>query len=135
MKCMVNHRLPAHRSSDVKSNRNKLLQRQPSRVRSTNLAFDVSFIISGWEETSFHVLCECETLASLRHTYLGSFVLDPEDIKQLSIGAIWNFAKGTGLLQLSIEHGAQSVFDMFHTVVLVHKYYLIVRLAQQPYER
>jgi hypothetical protein len=39
-----------------------------------------------------------EALASLRHTYLGSFILDPEDIKKLSLGAIWNFAKGTGLL-------------------------------------
>jgi hypothetical protein len=37
-------------------------------------------------------------LTSLRHTYLGSFFLDPEDITKLSIGAIWNFAKGTGLL-------------------------------------
>jgi len=25
------------------------------------------------EETSVHTLCECEALASLRHTYLGSF--------------------------------------------------------------
>jgi len=30
--------------------------------------------------------------------YLGCFFLDPEDIRKLSIGAIWNFAKGTGLL-------------------------------------
>ena len=29
--------------------------------------------------------------------YLGSFFLDPEDIKSLSLGAIWNFSKGTGL--------------------------------------
>jgi hypothetical protein len=50
------------------------------------------------EETSVHVLCECETLASLRQTYLSSFFLDREDIRKLSIGAIWNFAKGTGLL-------------------------------------
>jgi hypothetical protein len=42
--------------------------------------------------------CECEALASLRYTYLGSFFLEPEDIRKLSIGAIWNFAKGTGLL-------------------------------------
>jgi hypothetical protein len=49
------------------------------------------------EETSVHTLCECEALASLIHTYLGSFFLDPEDIWKLSIGAIWNFAKGTGL--------------------------------------
>jgi hypothetical protein len=36
-----------------------------------------------------------EALASLRHTYLGSFFLDPEDIRR---GAIWNFGKGKGLL-------------------------------------
>jgi hypothetical protein len=50
------------------------------------------------EETSFHILCECEALASLRYTYLGSFFLDPEAIRALGMRAIWNFAKGTGLL-------------------------------------
>jgi hypothetical protein len=48
------------------------------------------------EETSVHILCECEALASLRHVYLGSFFLDPDDIRKLGMGAIWNFAKGTG---------------------------------------
>jgi len=48
------------------------------------------------EETSVHILCECEALASLRRMYLGSFFLDPGDVRKLSIGAIWNFAKGTG---------------------------------------
>jgi len=52
----------------------------------------------GKEETSVHILCECEVLASLRHTHLGFFFLDSEDIRKLRIGAIWNFAKGTGLL-------------------------------------
>jgi len=50
------------------------------------------------EETSVHILCECEALVSLRHVHLCCFFLDPEDIRKLSIGAIWNFAKGTGLL-------------------------------------
>jgi hypothetical protein len=50
------------------------------------------------EETSVHILCECEALASLIHAYLGSLFLDPEDIMSLSIGAIWKFGKGTGLL-------------------------------------
>ena len=50
------------------------------------------------EESSVHVLCECEALASLRHIHLGSFFLDPEDIRVLGVGAIWNFVKGTGLL-------------------------------------
>jgi len=48
--------------------------------------------------TSAHILCECEALASLRHTYLVSFFLDPEDIRVLGVGAIWNLVKGTGLL-------------------------------------
>jgi len=50
------------------------------------------------EETSLHILCECEALASHRHAYLGSFFLDPEDIRELGVGAIWNFAKGIELL-------------------------------------
>jgi hypothetical protein len=50
------------------------------------------------EETSVQILCECETLASLKHAYLGSFFLDPENIRVLGMGAMWNFAKGTGLL-------------------------------------
>ena len=29
------------------------------------------------EETSVHILCECETLASLRYTHLGSFFFGP----------------------------------------------------------
>jgi len=36
-------------------------------------------------------------LASFRHAYLGSFFLEPEDIKSISLGAIWNFTKATGL--------------------------------------
>jgi hypothetical protein len=35
------------------------------------------------EETSVHILCKCESLASLRHMHLGSFFLDPEDIRVL----------------------------------------------------
>jgi hypothetical protein len=39
------------------------------------------------EQTSVHIWCECEALASLRCTYLGSFFLEPEDIRKLSTGA------------------------------------------------
>ena len=35
-------------------------------------------------ETSAHILCECEALALLRHAYLGSFFLEPEDINRLT---------------------------------------------------
>jgi len=44
------------------------------------------------------MFCDFEALASLRHSYLGSFFLDPEDIRKRNIGTIWKFAKGTGLL-------------------------------------
>jgi hypothetical protein len=50
------------------------------------------------EETSTHILCECEALASHSHMHLASFFLDLEDIRVLGVGAIWNCAKGTGLL-------------------------------------
>ena len=49
------------------------------------------------EETSTHILCECEDLAGLRHRYLGSFFLQPEDVKSISLGAIWSFSKAAGL--------------------------------------
>ena len=40
------------------------------------------------EENSANILCECEALASSRHRYLGSFLLEPEVIKSISLGAI-----------------------------------------------
>ena len=40
---------------------------------------------------------ECEALASLRHAYLGSLSLEPEDIRCLGLGAIWNYSKVAGL--------------------------------------
>jgi hypothetical protein len=49
------------------------------------------------DETSAHVICRCEALASSRHTYLGSFFLEPTDIKHVSLGAIWRFGRAVGL--------------------------------------
>ena len=49
------------------------------------------------DETSAHILCEREALASLRHVYRGFFFLEPEDIKSISLGVIWNLSKATGL--------------------------------------
>jgi hypothetical protein len=49
------------------------------------------------DETLAHILCECEALASLIHAYLGFFFLDPENVQIISLGAILNFSKGTGL--------------------------------------
>jgi hypothetical protein len=49
------------------------------------------------KETSAHNLWDCGALASLQHAYLGSFFLEPEDIKSISLGGIQNFSKVTGL--------------------------------------
>jgi hypothetical protein len=56
------------------------------------------------EETSAHVLCECEALASRRHAYLGSFFLEPGDVKNLNLGAIWNYSKAVGLPRFDMGH-------------------------------
>jgi hypothetical protein len=56
------------------------------------------------EETSAHILCECETLASLRHAHLGSLFLEPEDIQSISLGAIWSFSNASGLPWLDMGH-------------------------------
>jgi Fe2+ transport system protein FeoA len=53
------------------------------------------------EEMSVPISCECEALAALKHTGLCYFFLDPEDVRKLSIGAMWNFGKRKGLLYLS----------------------------------
>ena len=50
------------------------------------------------EETSAHILCECEALASLRHAHLGSFFLEPEHIRRIGLRAIWTYSRATGLL-------------------------------------
>jgi hypothetical protein len=59
------------------------------------------------EETSAHVLCECEALAALRHVHLDSFFLDPEDDKNLSLGLSGTLAKEQGYLDLVSDYGAQ----------------------------
>jgi hypothetical protein len=48
------------------------------------------------EETSAHILCECEALASLRHAHQGSFFLEQRDIQNMSLGAIRDFGEATG---------------------------------------
>jgi hypothetical protein len=57
---------------------------------------------SGAEDTSVHI-CWCEFLALLRYAYLG-FFLEPEDIKRVSLGVIWNFGKATGLPYIVMGH-------------------------------
>jgi hypothetical protein len=41
--------------------------------------------------------CQCEALASLNHSYLGSSFLESGDILSINLGAIWSFSKAAGL--------------------------------------
>ena len=36
--------------------------------------------------------------------YLGSFLLEPEDIKSIGLGAIWNCCRAVGLSLLEMGH-------------------------------
>jgi hypothetical protein len=56
------------------------------------------------EETSAHILCKWEALASLRHAYLCSFFLESKDIQSISLGAIWSFSKASGLPWSDMGH-------------------------------
>jgi hypothetical protein len=49
------------------------------------------------DQPSAHILCEGEALASLRRAFLDYFFLEPDDIKNISLGVIWKFGKVTGL--------------------------------------
>ena len=59
------------------------------------------------EETLVHVICTCESLASLKHSYLCPFYLDPEDVRKLNIRSSGTLLKEQGFSNLVIEHGAQ----------------------------
>jgi len=53
------------------------------------------------EENSAHVSCECEAVVALRHSYLGSFCLNLEDVRSLSLGE--NLVKEQGSHDLDIR--------------------------------
>jgi len=49
------------------------------------------------EETSVHILCECEALDSLIHAYLGSFVFGPTGYCKSNSGGQQELQQITGL--------------------------------------
>ena len=58
---------------------------------------DPAVLYAGSVDAPGHVLCACEALATLRHTCLCSFSMDPENVRNLNLRAVWNFIKGPGL--------------------------------------
>ena len=57
------------------------------------------------EETSANTVCRSEAPATLTHTHLDSFFLDPENVRHLNLGVIWNFIKGTDSHELDFSFG------------------------------
>jgi hypothetical protein len=55
------------------------------------------------DETTAHIVCRCEALESFSLVYLG-FFLEPENIKSVYLGAIWNLSKATGLPYIVMGH-------------------------------
>jgi hypothetical protein len=41
------------------------------------------------EKNAGRILCECEAFTTLRHTHLGSFFSDLDDVRSPTLGAIW----------------------------------------------
>jgi len=60
-------------------------------------------------ERSAHILCECEALASLRHVNMGSFLLEPEDIRILDFASHQALWKDCGAPM--IRYGTQSALS------------------------
>jgi hypothetical protein len=56
------------------------------------------------DETSAHILCQCEALASIRHAHLGSSFLEPEDIKIQNLGPSGTSARQQGSLEGCLGH-------------------------------
>ena len=65
------------------------------------------------EETSAHILCDCEDLASLWHAYLGCFLLEPVDIRSLGLGSIWSYRNITGLPWYNMGHKGPVLFKTY----------------------
>jgi hypothetical protein len=59
------------------------------------------------EETSVHILYECEASASHRRANLGSFLMNSEDIRKLSLGATGTLVKEQGSFNLVRDYGVQ----------------------------
>ena len=43
------------------------------------------------------------------HMYLGSFFLELEDIRNIGLGAIWNFGKAIGLPRFDMGHKGPAI--------------------------
>jgi len=48
-------------------------------------------------------------MATLRHAYFDSFFLVPEVVRSISLEAVWNFSKGTGLRRLVLQITGEKV--------------------------
>jgi hypothetical protein len=52
-------------------------------------------------ETVQHIICCCEALTRQRFNVLGSLVVEPTDVRTVSVRDLCLFIRGTGLRNLS----------------------------------
>jgi hypothetical protein len=71
------------------------------------------------KETSAHVFCECEVLATLRHTYWGSFFLNPENVRSRILSTSMDLLLQSALQHLVVFRPAQLSLNILSRKVLL----------------
>jgi hypothetical protein len=51
------------------------------------------------DETSKHILCDCEAIAYARFCHLGQFFMEPSDYYDAPIGKVLHFIRSEGLIK------------------------------------
>ncbi len=51
------------------------------------------------EETSAHVLCECEELSAYRFEHLGRHLIEPWELRDIPVRCLLNFVSAVGLFR------------------------------------
>ena len=76
----------------------KLLKKNPGNGRLNNLNDPVLNVLSYLCKAANFPRTDGSLFTEIGMLIWGTLFLDPEDIRELGIGAIWNFAKETGFL-------------------------------------
>ena len=50
------------------------------------------------EETSKHILCDCEVFSAHRYEHLGRHLIEPWELQDIPVRCLLNFISATGLL-------------------------------------
>jgi hypothetical protein len=82
------------------------------------------------EESSTHILRDCEAVAYLRFRHLGQFFMEPSDYYDAPIYKVLHFNRGVGLIKGQLKGEAQQIIEGrgaragFYGPPLIHTYKL-----------